>query len=262
MDKTLFKIPQMDCAAEENLVRIKLDPVGAVRGLEFDLPGRKLTVFHEGDLATVEGALQDLDLGSSLLESSQTEDAAPEQVSQRKLLWTVLAINAAFFVLEMTTGLVSRSMGLVADSLDMLADALVYGLSLLAVGTTVARKKQVAKWSGYFQVTLALIGFVEVLRRFFGLEALPDFRIMIIVSVLALVANGVCLYLLQRSKDREAHMQASMIFTSNDIVINLGVITAGVLVNWLNSGMPDLVIGAVVFAIVTRGAFRILRLAR
>ena len=262
MDKTRFNIPQMDCAAEENLVRMKLEPVETVRGLEFDLAGRNLTVFHEGDLATVEGALQDLNLGSSLLESSRTEDAAPETVTQRKLLWAVLAINAAFFVIEMTTGLVSRSMGLVADSLDMLADALVYGLSLLAVGTTVARKKQVAKWSGYFQATLAVVGFVEVLRRFFGSEVLPDFRTMIVVSIFALVANGVCLYLLQRSKDKEAHMQASMIFTSNDIVINLGVITAGVLVSWLDSGIPDLVIGAIVFAVVTRGAFRILRLAR
>jgi Co/Zn/Cd efflux system component len=83
-----------------------------------------------------------------------------------------------------------------------------------------------------------------------------------VVSVLALIANGVCLYLLQRSKDREAHMQASMIFTSNDVIINLGVITAGVLVLWLGSGIPDLVVGAIVFVIVTLGAVRILRLAR
>ena len=72
----------------------------------------------------------------------------------------------------------------------------------------------------------------------------------------------VCLYLLQRSKSQEVHMQATMIFTSNDVIINLGVIAAGLLVNWLNSGIPDLVIGAIVFTIVTRGAFRILRLAR
>jgi len=47
-------------------------------------------------------------------------------------------------------------------------------------------------------------------------------------------------------------MQASMIFTSNDVVINLGVITAGVLVNWLDSSKPDLIIGTIVF-ILARG---------
>ena len=42
-------------------------------------------------------------------------------------------------------------------------------------------------------------------------------------------------------------MQASMIFTSNDVIINSGVIVAGLLVNWLNSSYPDLIIGALVF---------------
>ncbi len=106
-----------------------------------------------------------------------------EEAGQHKLLWTVLAINFSFFVVEMTTGLISRSMGLVADSLDMLADAFVYAISLFAVGGTAARKKGIARLAGYSQIVLAVAGFVEVLRRFFGGEATPDFRAMIVVSV-------------------------------------------------------------------------------
>lgn len=98
------------------------------------------------------------------------------------------------------------------------------------------------------------------MRRFFGAEKLPDFETMIIVSIFALIANGVCLYLLQKSKSKEeAHMKASMIFTSNDVIINLGVITTGVLVNWLNSNKPDLIIGTIVFGLVIQGAIRILK---
>ena len=251
----------MDCAAEENLVRMKLDELETVHSLDFNLSARNLVVYHEGQSNEIERALGQLGLGSKLLETGKTDKALPAHTQQRRLLWAVLLINFAFFVLEMTTGFISGSMGLVADSLDMLADALVYGLSLFAIGGAVARKKNVAKWSGYFQVTLAVLGFTEVVRRFVGTEALPDFRTMIVVALLALIANGVCLYLLQRSKDREAHMQASMIFTSNDVIINLGVIAAGVLVLWLGSSLPDLIIGAVVFFIVTLGAVRILRLA-
>jgi Co/Zn/Cd efflux system component len=55
-------------------------------------------------------------------------------------------------------------------------------------------------------------------------------------------------------------MKASMIFTSNDVIINIGIITAAVLVNWLDSNKPDLVIGGIVFVLVIRGAFRILKL--
>lgn len=174
----------------------------------------------------------------------------------------MLAINFAFFVVEITTGLISRSMGLVADSLDMLADACVYGLSLFAVGGTAARKKGIARLAGYSQIALAVAGFVEVLRRFFGGEAAPDFWTMIAVSVLALVANAACSYLLQKSKSEEAHMQATMIFTSNDVVINLGVIAAGVLVNWVDSNKPDLIVGAIVFGVVMRGAVKILNIGK
>ena len=144
----------------------------------------------------------------------------------------------------------------------MLADAFVYGLSLWAVGGFVQRKQKVAAWSGYLQLLLALIGLVEVVRRFFGTDAFPDYRTMIVVSVFALLANAVCLYLLQKSKSNEAHMKASMIFTSNDIIINAGVIVAGFLVLFTNSKYPDLIIGSLVFFIVFRGAFRILKLSK
>jgi Co/Zn/Cd efflux system component len=53
-----------------------------------------------------------------------------------------------------------------------------------------------------------------------------------------------------------------MIFTSNDVIINLGVIIAGVLVNWSNSNKPDLIIGTIVFVLVIQGAIRILKLSK
>ncbi len=263
MEKSIFEVKQMDCAAEENMVRMKLEEIAAVKSLDFDLPARRLTVFHTGDLTAIERAVDSLKLDSRRLETVPTakipvEDAA----TQRKMLWSVLGINFGFFIIEALFGVISSSMGLVADSLDMLADAIVYGLSLNAIGASHTRKKTLASVSGYFQLSLAVIGLIEVFRRFLGHESLPDFRTMITVSALALIANGVSLYILQRSKSKEVHMQASMIFTSNDVIINVGVIAAGILVHWLNSGVPDLVIGAVVFLIVTRGAFRILQLGK
>lgn len=174
-----------------------------------------------------------------------------------------MAINFSFFIIEITTGLISESMGLVADSLDMLADSFVYGISLLAVGGTLIKKKRIAKIAGYFQIALAIIGFAEVLRRFFATEKLPDFSTMIVISTLALIANGLCLYILQKSKSKEeAHMKASMIFTSNDVIINLGIIVAGILVNWFHSNKPDLIIGTLVFALVIQGGLRILKLSK
>jgi Co/Zn/Cd efflux system component len=261
MNKTVFEINKMDCPSEESLIRMKLDDLVEIKNLEFDIPNRKLTVFHNGETEIIDSLLKELNLGSSLLHTESVDGAnITEENNQRKLLWTVLGINFLFFLIEITTGLISKSMGLIADSLDMLADSFVYGISLYAVGGTVIRKKRIATLAGYFQMTLAIIGFIEVLRRFLGVEAVPDFSTMIVVSIFALIANGICLYLLQRSKSKEAHMQASMIFTSNDVIINLGVIVAGVLVLVLDSNKPDLIIGSIVFVLVMRGALKILSL--
>ncbi len=263
MDKSLFKISKMDCPSEEAIIRMKLESVGQIVKLDFDIPGRKLTVYHQGNLEKIRTAISDLKFNDELISSTKTEELVlSEESNQRKLLWAVLLINFVFFVLEMTTGLLSKSMGLVADSLDMLADSFVYGLSLFAVGGSLIRKKNIAKTAGYFQMFLAIIGFFEVVRRFFASDEIPDFKTMIIVSILALLANAICLYLLQKSKSKEAHMQASMIFTSNDVIINTGVIVAGLLVLWSNSRIPDLIVGAIVFAIVIRGAIRILKLGK
>lgn len=264
MQKSIFEITKMDCPSEENLIRMKLDGTSGIANLDFDLPNRKLTVFHNGQLEQIEKSILELNLGGERISTEPTEQIDfQENTNQKKLLWTVLGINFAFFIIEMTTGIISKSMGLVADSLDMLADSFVYGISLYAVGGTLIRKKRIAKLAGYFQIILAIIGFIEVLRRFFGVAKIPDFTTMILVSILALFANGLCLYFLQKSKSKEeAHMKASMIFTSNDVIINLGVITAGILVNWLNSNKPDLIIGIIVFGLVTQGAIRILKIGK
>lgn len=263
MEKTTFEIPKMDCPSEENLIRIKLDGISEIKNLDFDIQRRRLSVFHDGEIERIESSIIDLNLGGKKLQTEKFDHVEFEEPrKQRKLLWTVLAINFAFFAIEMTTGLVSNSMGLVADSLDMLADSFVYGISLFAVGAAAARKKNIAKLAGYFQIALALLGFIEVVRRFFGTEEMPDFGTMIVVSVLALIANGFCLFLLQKSKSQEAHMQASAIFTSNDVIINLGVITAGILVNWLDSNKPDLIVGTIVFVVVVQGAIKILKLGK
>lgn len=264
MNKTIFEITKMDCPSEENLIRMKLDVISEIKNLDFDIANRKLTVFHQGQIEEIEQSILQLNLGGKLLTTEETDQIEfKEETNQKKLLWTVLGINFAFFVIEMVTGLISKSMGLVADSLDMLADSFVYGISLFAIGGTLIKKKRIAKIAGYFQILLATIGFLEVLRRFFGAEKLPDFSTMIIVSIFALIANGICLYILQKSKSKdEAHMKASMIFTSNDVIINTGVIIAGLLVYWLNSNKPDLIVGTIVFILVIQGAFRILKLSK
>jgi Co/Zn/Cd efflux system component len=265
MFRSQYHISKMDCPSEENMVRLRLDGLAFIKRLEFDLDKRNLTVYHTEESNEIQSRLEELDLGSKYTGTDQVDDSeiSTENTEvQSKLLWSVLIINFSFFAIELTTGLFSKSMGLVADSLDMLADSFVYGLSLWAVGSTTIRKKKVARLSGYFQLSLAVIGLIEVSRRFLSSEIMPDYRIMIGISIFALGANALCLFLLQKSRSKEAHMRASMIFTSNDIAINTGVILAGILVLITQSKYPDLIVGSIVFLVVVRGAIRILKLGK
>jgi Co/Zn/Cd efflux system component len=254
----------MDCPSEERMIRLKLDGLQEIQKLEFDLDSRQLYVFHTSKNQEISDRLKELKLGSEHIDTVEYEAEIEKENNdtQSRLLWTVLAINFGFFLFEIMAGVISRSMGLVADSLDMLADASVYGLSLWAIGSSAEKKKSVARFSGMIQFVLAAIGIIEVTRRFMLVDTVPDYRTMIGVSMLALIANSVCLYLLQRSKSEEAHMKASMIFTSNDVIINSGVILAGILVLLTESKYPDLVIGGVVFIVVVRGAIRMLKLGK
>lgn len=265
MQKTIFKISKMDCPSEEQMIRMKLSVLSNINSLIFDISNRQLTVFHTDNYHQIFEKLEDLKFDTTLIETITVENfeiSFDNSGKERKLLWQVLGINFFFFALEFTTGFISNSMGLVADSLDMLADSIVYGLALFAVGGTMTRKNNIAKSAGYFQLFLAIFGLIEVIRRFFGYEHIPGFQTMIFVSIPALIGNGLCLYLLQKSKSKEVHMQASMIFTSNDVIVNLGVIIAGGFVYLTNSKYPDLVVGAIVFFIVGRGAIKILKLSK
>lgn len=261
--KTTFHVKDMDCPSEEQLIRMALEPLGNVAHLEFDIPKRTLEVFHQGDPGPIAAALENLGLGAKTIATIDDDSSAECSKGniQRAALWWVLGINFGFFLIEMFSGWISHSMGLVADSLDMLADSMVYGLSLFAVGAAVATKKKIAKLSGYFQMGLALLGFAEVLRRFFTDSQTPLFDWMILVATLALVANIISLLIITKAKSSEAHMQASAIFTSNDIIVNSGVIVAGVLVFILENRWPDLLVGAIVFVFVMKGAVKILKLS-
>ena len=181
--------------------------------------------------------------------------------AESKVLWQLLAVNAVMFLVEFVIGWLAQSTGLIADSLDMLADAGVYGIGLYAVGRTLRAKTHAASISGVLQLALAMLVVADVLRRYVvGSE--PFGVLMMGVSLIALAANLACLALLAKHRNGEVHMRASWIFSTNDVLANLGVIIAGALVYATGSRTPDLVIGLIIALLVARGGVMILREAR
>lgn len=263
MNKSVFQISKMDCPSEERIIRMKLDGVESIKSLEFDIPLRRMTAFHEGDPKEILELITPLNFGATLKESEITETQPQDggdPEAEAKVLKTLLVINGGMFFVELAFGIYAESMGLISDSLDMLADASVYMISLYAVGKTLQAKKKSARVNGILQIVLGIGVLIETVRRFiYGSEPEPSF--MVIISFIALAANVYCLYLLSSHKEKGAHMKASYICSSTDVMANSGVILAGLLVYVSNSSIPDLVIGIIVAAIVLRGASSILKIS-
>lgn len=264
--ESVFSVPKMDCASEENLIRMALGDDGQVESMSFDLQNRELKVVHTGSADQILDRLVPLKLGACLRGTSQaaggrvkSRQSTEEDAAEARTLRLLLAINGVMFVVELFVGLVAQSTGLIADSLDMFADAAVYGLALYAVGRAAHLKVRSAHIAGWLQMALAIGAISEVVRRFiYGSE--PQSALMMGIGLVALAANATCLVLIAKKRDRGAHMKASYIFSANDVLANLGVIVAGALVNWTGSSYPDLFIGIAIGLFVLNGARRILQL--
>ncbi len=180
-------------------------------------------------------------------------DITVKDESQKRVLFWLLGINALMFVLEFGVGVYAESTALIADSMDMLADAIVYGIGLYAIGKSIIYKANAAKMSGYFQLILGLLILLDILRRsIYGSE--PVSILMMAMGGVALVANITCLIIIRKHKSDEVHMRASWIFSANDVIANLGVICAGVLIVLMDSRWPDIVVGFLVAGVVLHGA--------
>jgi Co/Zn/Cd efflux system component len=258
---TTYHVEAMDCGAEEQLVRMCLIDLAGITAVDTDSSARRVIVIHDTDVALIDEALDGLGLGSRRTGEVDHDPVVADAGVERRALRVALLLNAALFFGEGVAGWLANSLGLLADALDMGADAAVYALSLLAVGRAASRKASLARASGLLQLGLACIGLIEVVRRFVTAEALPNATTMVVVSLIALAANVATLVVLRRARSGEIHIEASWIFTSNDVKVNALVIVTAGLVAGLDSRIPDLVAGGIIFVIVANGARRILRLA-
>ncbi|WP_164104549.1 cation transporter [Candidatus Laterigemmans baculatus] len=184
-----------------------------------------------------------------------------EDAAERRTLKWVLGINATQVAVAGAGGILAQSTGLLGAALDNLGDAAVYVVALFAVGRGVAAKARAARLSGVLLIVMALVLLGEIVRRFVtGSE--PIGWAMIVTAVVNAATNLLNLRLLRSHREQGVHLKASWIFTTNDMIANLGIVASGMAVMLLQSRLPDLLIGMVVVGIVIHGGWEILEHAR
>ncbi len=178
----------------------------------------------------------------------------------RRVLWAVLAINAAMFFIEIGAGLAAGSASLQADALDFLGDAGNYAISLIVVGMALRYRATAALVKG---ATMGLFGlWVVGVTVWLGAQGtLPQAFTMGGVGVAALVANAASFALLWVYRTGDANMRSAWICTRNDVMGNIAVLGAALGVFGTGSGWPDLVVAAVMACLALQGAAVVVRQA-
>lgn len=174
-----------------------------------------------------------------------------------RVLWVVLAVNAAMFIVEGSAGLFAHSTALKADALDMLGDALVYGFSLFVIARSASWHARAAMAKGAFMLVFGIAVLGEAAYKALH-PSVPNAGLMGLVGGLALIANLGCFGLLYRHRGDNLNMSSTWLCSRNDLMANVGVLIAAALgYVWL-SRWPDIIVGTIIAALFLQSAAKVL----
>jgi len=176
---------------------------------------------------------------------------------QGGVLCLVLAINAVMFVAEFSAGWLAQSTALLGDSLDMLGDASVYAVTLYGLTASDRTRAGIALFKGLAMAVLGLVVLIEAARKAV-VGATPDVGVMILVGVVALMANAFCFALLFRHRADDLNMRSVWLCSRNDLISNTSVLLAAGAVYASGSMWPDVVIGVAIALLFLHSAREVL----
>jgi len=176
----------------------------------------------------------------------------------KRVLWIVIAINAAMFVVEIAAGHIAGSQALQADALDFLGDTLTYGLSLAVIGRSVQTRSYAALFKGLSLTVMGLWVFGSTLYHVLILSV-PRAEIMGVIGFLALAANVASVLLLLRYKDGDANVRSVWLCSRNDAIGNVAVMGAALAVWGTTSAWPDLLVAAIMAGLFLWSSAQILQ---
>jgi Co/Zn/Cd efflux system component len=181
--------------------------------------------------------------------------------SYRRALWIVVLLNVGYGLVEMAGGFLSDSQALKADALDFLGDGLITLLGVVAIGWGIAWRARSALIQGMFLGALGIGVLVNTLVRL-AQGYVPEAGLMGAIGIGALVVNMAATAVLLPHRAGDANVRAVWMFSRNDAIGNLAVVLAALLVGWLDSSWPDIVVAFAMAALFLQSAWVIIRDAR
>jgi cobalt-zinc-cadmium efflux system protein len=201
---------------------------------------------------------------------SHTHAHAAHRAHNRRLLGVVLALTAAYAVVELVGGLATGSLALLADAAHMFGDTGTVGLALFAswlAGRPATARRSfgyqrveilAALANGVALVALAIWIFIEAAGRFSDPPRILGGWVLAVAAV-GLVVNLVAAGILARASGESLNMLAAYRHVLADLAGSLGVITAAVIVLTTGWRYADPLVGVAIGLLVLVSSWTILR---
>lgn len=178
-----------------------------------------------------------------------------------RVLWLVVALNAAMFVTGVFVTLTGGSVSVRSDLLDFLGDAVATGIGLLLIGRSARVRGIASLWQGIALGGLGLFALGSAaLRALSG--APPEPFGMGVYGLLGFCVNVGAAILLLKHRKGDANVRAVWLYSRNDAIGNVAVLIAAGLVVLTTSRWPDVVVGVGIAALFLHSAYEIIRGAR
>ena len=205
------------------------------------------------------------------MEHSHSHAHGPVEINQKnKNVFLIgIGLNLAFVLAEVITGFANNSMALLTDAGHNLSDVASLAISLVAFW--MAKKKSSAVYTyGYKKTTvLAALANAVVLLIAIGILGYESFtrlfRPEIVsgttiawIAALGIVINSVSAFLFFRQK-HELNSKAAYLHLVADALVSLGVVIAGIVINYTHLYWIDPAIGLVIMVVILVSTWGLLR---
>jgi Co/Zn/Cd efflux system component/copper chaperone CopZ len=270
-----YHVTGMDCASCAAKIEGAARKVAGVSDVKVSIASQIMTLEVDEasvQLPMVESAVTELGYQLDRLDApkgSAIDDDDDDKIpdlshvtpAYKRALWIVVLLNVGYGLIEIVGSILSGSQALQADSLDFIGDGLISFLGLIAVGWGLAARAKAALLQGVFLALLGLGVMGSTLYRVF-VEHEPQTLLMGGFALVAFIVNVLAAVVLIPHRKGDANMRAVWLFSRNDAIGNLAVVAAAVLVWWLSSPWPDLIVAFAVAGLFLQSAWSIIRDAR
>ena len=207
---------------------------------------------------------------SSGLQAEGCSHRIPEPHGHRRALKLVLAVTAAFMVVEIVGGLLANSLALLADAGHMFTDAGALSLALFAAWFA-RRPAPPEKTYGFLraEILAALVngGVLLVLAFLIVRDAIGRFadppevepRIMMGIAAVGLAVNVFGAVMLHKGHEESLNVRGAYFHVLGDLLGSVGALTAGAIILATNWYLADPIISIGIALLILIGAWRLLR---